>query len=781
MSQNFETRRRSPPPSAGPFLAEVTSHLDPMYMGRLEVALIKTIPSSTEFQAETYVANYCSPFMGSTSVRFEGNNPGDFNDVMKSYGFWFVPPDIGTTVMVIFIGGDPNQCYWFGCIQTPFQNHMVPGIAASSEVLMTDAQARDFQTSYLPVAERHKTSLKEGASTAGKPKPVHPFALRLKTQGLLKDDVRGVTSSGARREVPSSVFGISTPGPIDSSEGAKTGKIGYKTRNRDGIDAYVSRLGGTTFVMDDGDRDGKNELVRLRTRTGHQILMHNSSDLIYIANSKGTAWIELTSNGKIDIYAYDSVSIHSEHDFNFRADRDINFEAGRNIHVRSGKNMEVNIGGFHNFTVEENSKVSIRGNQDYTIGGTAKSTVVGDFQILTGQNFVASADGGIDLSGESHVKIGSAESLHVGANGRIYLTGSQIDLNGPAADAPAIATQAETPPILPLFNLPNRKKKEGWENNVFFRADPIKSIMQRVPTHEPYDQHENVNPEQFSPQATDVTLSDRTKDGIAPNPASAAGGASEPQQPANQPEVVSGTCSPQYAKDINNSAGQAGIAAIKDACKKLNFTSPFAVASLLGIAGGECAWRLVEENFNYSAPRLLQVFPSVFKGDQALAQKYAGNPNNSLPEFLYGYQTDKGKGLGNTQPGDGAKFIGRGYIQLTGRANYSRYSKLLYDRRLVDTPTALVDNPALLNTPQIAALVSIVYLQDRCKASVNDSGYFEAACRSVGFNTPDIKAKKKGYYECFLSQLQGTSLSSGQSGIVIDSSGNPIRTGSAGP
>ncbi|MFM6199336.1 MAG: hypothetical protein ACKPE1_09375, partial [Dolichospermum sp.] len=66
-----------------------------------------------------------------------------------------------------------------------------------------------------------------------------------------------------------------------------------------------------SFVMDDGDKDGQNELVRIRTRTGHQILLHNSADLIYIANAKGTAWVELTSNGKIDIFAQDSVSIHT--------------------------------------------------------------------------------------------------------------------------------------------------------------------------------------------------------------------------------------------------------------------------------------------------------------------------------------------------------------------------------------------------------------------------------------------------------------------------------------
>ena len=46
-------------------------------------------------------------------------------------------------------------------------------------------------------------------------------------------------------------------------------------------------------------------------------------DLIYIAHGSGDSWIEMTANGKIDVYAKDSVSIHTENDFNFKAGRDI--------------------------------------------------------------------------------------------------------------------------------------------------------------------------------------------------------------------------------------------------------------------------------------------------------------------------------------------------------------------------------------------------------------------------------------------------------------------------
>jgi predicted chitinase/uncharacterized protein (DUF2345 family) len=760
----FEKRQRSKLPSPGPYLAEVTNHLDPVYMGRLEVALMKNIPSSTKDQGETFVVSYLSPFAGNTSVRYEGTNSSDFNDVQKSYGFWMIPPDVGATVMVIFIDGDPNQGYFFGCVQDVYQNHMTPGIAASKQVAMTDEQRRKYGTDYLPVAEFHKKSKKlDNPNPERFAKPIHPFADRLLQQGLLLDTVRGVTSSSARREVPSGVFGISTPGPVDDSPGAKRGKIGYDGNTQ----APVSRLGGTTFVMDDGDVNGQNELVRLRTRTGHQILMHNSQDLIYIANSKGTAWIEMTSNGKIDIYAADSVSIHSEQDFNFRADRDINFEAGRNIHVRAGKNMETNITGYNYLTVDGDQKIGIRGSHDETIGGLTKVSIANTFNLNVANDIKQSAAGSFNLASEGAMNFGTAGAMNLGSNGNVRVTGSKIDLNGPAAAAPALAETAEIPPDLSLYTLPNRSSSAGWSNSTFYKTENIKSIMQRVPTHEPWPQHENINPAQFSPQSTDVTLADRSTSGVAPNPATGT------QEPANQEVAPAGTCTPEYAKDINSSSAQPGIAAIKAACAKYGLTSPVAVASLLGIAGGECRWRLVDEGFKYSADRLLQVFPSVFKGDKELANKYAGNPNNSLPEFLYGFQTAKGKGLGNTQPGDGGKYIGRGYIQLTGRGNYAKYGQLV--------GKDLLANPELLSDPVIAAEVSVKYMLDRCKVPQTDPGYFEAACRSVGFNTVDIKAKKKGYYECFLGQLQGKTLGTGSgSGIVTDGQGNPIRTGSGG-
>jgi predicted chitinase len=760
-------------PHAGPWLGIVRNYLDPTYMGGLEVSLIKSSQGEFNLQNETFIVRYMSPFYGVTDIRNEGTNSADFNDVQKSYGMWFVPPDIGTTVMCMFVNAESNSGYWIGCIPSTFQNHMVPGIGASQTVAMTAEQQIKYGTRNVPVGEFLKKGRDLSNPTPDKyTKPIHPFADRLLAQGLLTDTVRGVTSSSARREIPSMVFGISTPGPLDPN--GKKGYVGYDSVRT----KPVSRLGGTQFVMDDGDKNGENELVRIRTRTGHQILLHNSHDLIYIANSKGTAWIEMTSNGKLDIYAQDSVSIHTEQDFNFRADRDINLEAGRNINLRSVNNMETNVGGFHFLTVDGESRISVSKTKNEIIGGTSKLTINEGHEVLTGSYLIMSSNGSMDLASEGNMRQSTGKDFHVGAAGNYYESATQIHMNGPAAESAATASVAEPAPDRPLYSLPNRKKTQGWENGKFYKADPISSIMQRVPTHEPWDQHENINPQQFTPASTDNEAQARPAAGIPssprpvePIPAPPNTRPSPPKvtPPANPPQSVPGTCDPQYAKDLKNPASQQGIAAIKAACAKLGHNHPNQVAALLGIAGGETRWKTVEENFNYTADRLLEVFPGVFKGDRALAQQWAGNPGGKFPEFIYGYQTAKGKGLGNTEPGDGEKFIGRGYIQITGRGNYQVYKDL--------TGHDLINNPKLLNDPTIAAEVSVRYMQRRCKVPPTDPGYFEAAMRAVGANNvANIKAKKRGFYECFLIQLKGAPVTSSDGTVWTDSSGNPIRS-----
>lgn len=482
----------------GPYLATVVSHLDPLHMGALRVVLQTPEPQVSKIMAGTITVNYCSPFFGSTSVRFEGNDSSNFDDVQKSYGFWFVPPDIGATVMVIFVGGRIDEGYWFGCVPDRYQNHMVPGIAASQYSAMTEEQVRKYGTRNVPVAEYHKSSRKmEKPNPDTFTKPVHPFADRLLQQGLLIDDVRGVTSSSARREAPSNVYGISTPGPVDLTSPRKV--AGF-VDDGNGITLPVSRLGGHQLVMDDGDNNGNGELFRIRTRTGHQILLHNSSDLIYIANSKGTAWIELSSNGKIDMYAEDSVSIHTLNDFNFLADRDVNIEAKRNINLAAGGDFHLDVQNDCILNVSNTGFLTVSNNLNINSGADIFVTAAEDSHLLSSNVYISGSNKVNNTAGTWAVTAGDTNIT----SGEHKETAGKIFMNQKTATKASSAASAPTASSLPVFSLPNRAASSGWANNQFYKADDLVTIMKRAPTHEPWDHHENVNPQQFGSDATDT-------------------------------------------------------------------------------------------------------------------------------------------------------------------------------------------------------------------------------------------------------------------------------------
>ena len=132
--------------SGGPHLAKVIGHLDPSFMGGLEVTLLKSDGNTVGEATQTYSVRYCSPFFGSTPFEFQGFNKDDYNDTQKSYGMWFVPPDVGIKVIVFFIDGDPSKGYWMGCVPDRFANHMVPAIATSSNVEFAEGEAEFYDT-----------------------------------------------------------------------------------------------------------------------------------------------------------------------------------------------------------------------------------------------------------------------------------------------------------------------------------------------------------------------------------------------------------------------------------------------------------------------------------------------------------------------------------------------------------------------------------------------------------------------------------------------------------
>jgi putative chitinase len=117
---------------------------------------------------------------------------------------------------------------------------------------------------------------------------------------------------------------------------------------------------------------------------------------------------------------------------------------------------------------------------------------------------------------------------------------------------------------------------------------------------------------------------------------------------------------------------QAVIDMIPDTAAKFNINTPLRLAHFLAQCGHESGgFRVTQENLNYSAKGLNGIFRKYFP-TEAAANAYARNPQK-IANKVYGGRM----GNGPESSGEGYKFRGRGYIQLTGKENYTAFGKAI--------------------------------------------------------------------------------------------------------
>ena len=142
------------------------------------------------------------------------------------------------------------------------------------------------------------------------------------------------------------------------------------------------------------------------------------------------------------------------------------------------------------------------------------------------------------------------------------------------------------------------------------------------------------------------------------------------------------------------------IAMIPDTAAKFQINTPLRLAHFLAQCGHESGgFRVTSENLNYSAKGLNGIFKKYFP-TEASAASYARQPQK-IANKVYANRMSNG----DEASGDGFKFRGRGYIQLTGKANYAAASKAIGED--------LVQNPDLVNDPIVGARVVAWYAKTR--------------------------------------------------------------------
>lgn len=132
--------------------------------------------------------------------------------------------------------------------------------------------------------------------------------------------------------------------------------------------------------------------------------------------------------------------------------------------------------------------------------------------------------------------------------------------------------------------------------------------------------------------------------------------------------------------NLNKTLNPAIMGEVFSIVEKFNITNHLRLSHFLSQCAHESGnFKFLTENLNYSADGLLKIFPKYFK-DKATADAYARKPEK-IGSRVYANRM----GNGDEASGEGFKFRGRGYIQLTGKDNYKQFGAFVGED-LVATP-----------------------------------------------------------------------------------------------
>lgn len=185
-----------------------------------------------------------------------------------------------------------------------------------------------------------------------------PLANGLIAQGLNQDQERGISNSSARRESPSKVMGLLSPR-------------------------------GNSIHIDDGNVEETNEFIRIRTRSGTQVLVHESSGYVYMNSKLGNSWVEISDNG-IDMFSEGPISIASN--------SDVNIHAGGNLNLQSAGNTS---------SVSSNFIAHAAQDVNLLADNNILSESINDTFFIATNNFGVGTGGHIGLDSEGDIRMAS--------------------------------------------------------------------------------------------------------------------------------------------------------------------------------------------------------------------------------------------------------------------------------------------------------------------------------------------------------------------------------------
>jgi putative chitinase len=159
------------------------------------------------------------------------------------------------------------------------------------------------------------------------------------------------------------------------------------------------------------------------------------------------------------------------------------------------------------------------------------------------------------------------------------------------------------------------------------------------------------------------------------------------------------------------------ITQLPDTIAKFELNTPLRLAHFLAQAGHESGgFKAVNENLNYGAKGLLSIFKKYFPTEEK-AKLYERKPEK-IANLVYGSRM----GNGAEASGEGFRFRGRGYIQLTGKDNYKAFDAVVAE--------SIIDNPDLVAT-KYPLLSAAWFFHKNGLHKIADQGATDAVVTSV--------------------------------------------------
>lgn len=444
---------------SGMTLGVVIDTDDPLQMGRLKVFCPSLNDDPKQLQYVPW-SIYASPFSGSINnssyTRGTGDGPAESKGALH-YGFWAIP-ELGAHVLVACVDGDFRRRFWFACVP----QHQETNTLHTGRWKWNAGTVEGPLTSSDEPMEPLYTNAKE-AFNSEKDSPEWKSRIADYQPSAVRDDAGQVPNSKKRTYKDQTNESIIKNEPDYWTHDA-LGSHGYDWSGFKNMGALLSSRtygmsspGMHMFVMDDRPFNAR---MKLRTTTGHQILLDDTNERIYIATNKGKNWIEFDSDGNIDMFSSTRISISGTEDINISAGKTIRMHAGESInmyagHTNLGEDAAITVTeppiegtiniqaetdlvlfskNLRSFT-EENTFIETGLNYFASIGDSATITVVrdsntstvnGDHIISSGNSIYSTSKSTTKYYSEADISIGSYGNSEIQSfNGTSSISGSE--------------------------------------------------------------------------------------------------------------------------------------------------------------------------------------------------------------------------------------------------------------------------------------------------------------------------------------------------------------------